>query len=101
MGFVATWQDLWMLVGSGFGMVNFGLGRGQGGLISSNLGVYRHQSYVLVDQHSFKVHQVACSSTAPQRCSEPRILETALKTGTEEVLGTTNQIGIGLTRLYS
>ena len=49
-GFVVTWQDLWMLVGSGFaiGMVSFGLGRGQGGFISSNAGVYRH----LVDQHS-------------------------------------------------
>ena len=42
MGFLVTWQELWMLVGSGFGMVSFGLGRGQGGLISSNLGVYRH-----------------------------------------------------------
>ena len=42
MGFVVTWQELWMLVGSGFGMVSFGLGRGQGGLISSNIGVYRH-----------------------------------------------------------
>ena len=42
MGFVVTWQELWMLVVSGFGMVNFELGRGQGGLISSNLGVYRH-----------------------------------------------------------
>ena len=26
----------------GFGMVSFGLGRGQRGLISSNIGVYRH-----------------------------------------------------------
>ena len=26
MGFVVTWQELWMLVGSGFGMVNFELG---------------------------------------------------------------------------
>ena len=42
IGFVATWQELWMLMGSGFGMVSFGLGRGQGGLISSNVGVYRH-----------------------------------------------------------
>jgi len=42
MGFLVTWQELWMLVGSGFGMISFGLGRGQGGLISSNLGVYRH-----------------------------------------------------------
>ena len=42
MGFVVTWQELWMLVGSGFGMVSFGLGRGKGGLISSNIGVYRH-----------------------------------------------------------
>ena len=44
MGFLITWQELWMPVGSGFaiGMVSFGLGRGQGGLISSNLGVYRH-----------------------------------------------------------
>ena len=40
-GVFATWQvlELWMLVGSGFGMVNFGVGRGQGGLISSNIGV--------------------------------------------------------------
>ena len=42
IGFVATWQALWMLVDSGFVMVNFGLGRGQRGLISSNLGLYRH-----------------------------------------------------------
>ena len=41
IGVFATWQELWMLVGSGFGMVSVGLGRGQGGLISSNLGVYR------------------------------------------------------------
>ena len=26
MGFLVTWQELWMLVGSGFGMVSFGLG---------------------------------------------------------------------------
>ena len=55
MGFVVTWQELWMLVGLGFGMVSFGLGRGQGGLISSNIGVYRHL------YPSYKAHQVACS----------------------------------------
>ena len=68
MGFVITWQGLWMLVGSVFAMhmVSSGLGRGQGGLISSNLGVYRHLllTYDLVDQHGFKAHQVACSSAA-------------------------------------
>ena len=44
MGFLVTWQELWMLMGSGFGMVSFGLGRGQGVHISSNFGVYRHLS---------------------------------------------------------
>ena len=42
MGFVVTWQGLWMLVGSGFEMVNFWLERWQRGLISDNLGVYIH-----------------------------------------------------------
>ena len=42
MGLLVTWQELWMLMGLGFGMVSFGLGRGQEGLISSNIGVYRH-----------------------------------------------------------
>ena len=44
MGFLVTWQlqELWMLMGSGFGMVSSGLGRGHGGLISSNIGVYRY-----------------------------------------------------------
>ena len=51
MGLVVTWQELWirMLVGLGFGMVNyFGLAIGTAiwqratGVISSNLGVYRY-----------------------------------------------------------
>jgi hypothetical protein len=31
IGVVATWQELWMLVGHDLNMVNFRLGRGQGG----------------------------------------------------------------------
>ena len=52
MGFVVTWQELWMLVGSGFGMVNFGLGRGQikGG--SSQAVSVSKDAYDLVDEHS-------------------------------------------------
>ena len=78
-----------------------GLGEGHGGLshaISVSI-----DTYTLVDQHSYEARQVACS-LVPWWRSEPSILETALKTGTEELLGTTNnyklKIAIGLTRLY-
>ena len=54
MGFVVTWHELWMLVGSGFGMVSFGLGRGQGGAhLKQSWCLY----YSLVDQLSFQARQ--------------------------------------------
>ena len=61
MGFVATWQELWMLVhvGSGFGMFNFGLGRGQikGG--STQAISVSIDTYGLVDGHGLQAHQGA------------------------------------------
>ena len=53
MGFVVTWQELWMHVASGFGVVRFGLGtqlrEGTGGssqAISASIDTFN-----LVDQH--------------------------------------------------
>ena len=65
MGFLVTWQELWMLaiVGSVrvLGWSVLGLGEGKGGsfqAISVSIDTYM---YTLVDQHSYKAHQVACS----------------------------------------
>ena len=81
-----------------------GLGEGKGG--SSQAIPMSIDTYTLVDQHSYKAHQVACSLVAYIR-SEPgpsicirSILETALKTDTEGYLGTTSKIGQGPTGLY-
>ena len=64
-----------MLVGSGFGMVNFGLGRGERGAhLKQSRCLYSIDTYDLVDKHIFKAHQTGCSSVNRWR-SEPSILE--------------------------
>ena len=57
MGFLVTWQGLWMLVGSGFGMVSFGLGigLGEGGSSDSQAVSVSIDTYTLVDQHIISI----------------------------------------------